>query len=324
MQKSHNVMPKVLIVEDSKVTISVLNTYLENMGITQIFKAESGEQAMALYRKERPDIILLDIQLPDIDGFSIAQQVRKLEQKDDWTAIIFLTGMSKDEDLARGINVGGDDYLTKPVSSVVLEAKVRAMQRLLKMQRELVKVTRELNVANAELQRLSTTDALTGIANRRALNDFLSREWRRCSRIKKQMSLVMLDIDFFKLYNDKYGHQAGDDCLRSVAEQILRAAPRGTDMAARYGGEEFMLVLSETNADGAVWIAERVRQMVADLKVIHYATPSKQVSVSCGVVTVLPESGRTLEVFLKSVDAALYQAKRGGRDQVVCGEYGKT
>ncbi len=324
MQKSHNVMPKVLIVEDSKVTISVLNTYLENMGITQIFKAESGEQAMALYRKERPDIILLDIQLPDIDGFSIAQQVRKLEQKDDWTAIIFLTGMSKDEDLARGIDVGGDDYLTKPVSSVVLEAKVRAMQRLLKMQRELVKVTRELNVANAELQRLSTTDALTGIANRRALNDFMSREWRRCSRIKKQMSLVMLDIDFFKLYNDKYGHQAGDDCLRSVAEQILRAAPRGTDMAARYGGEEFMLVLSETNADGAVWIAERVRQMVTDLKVLHYATPSKRVSVSCGVVTVLPESGRTLEVFLKSVDAALYQAKRGGRDQVVCGEYGKT
>ncbi len=324
MQKSNNVMPKVLVVEDSKVTISVLSTYLENMGITQIFKAESGEQAMALYRKERPDIILLDIQLPDIDGFSIAQQVRKLEQKDDWTAIIFLTGMSKDEDLARGIAVGGDDYLTKPVSSVVLEAKVRAMQRLLKMQRELVKVTRELNVANAELQRLSTTDALTGIANRRALNDFMSREWRRCLRIKKQMSLVMLDIDFFKLYNDKYGHQAGDDCLRSVAEQILRAAPRGTDMAARYGGEEFMLVLSETNVDGAVWIAERVRQMVSDLRIPHYATPSKLVSVSCGVVTILPESGRTLEVFLKSVDAALYQAKRGGRDQVVCGEYGKT
>jgi diguanylate cyclase (GGDEF)-like protein len=184
-------------------------------------------------------------------------------------------------------------------------------------------VTRELDVANAELKRLSTTDALTGIANRRALDDFFSREWRRCLRMKKPLSLVMLDIDYFKFFNDKYGHQSGDECLIQVSHQIARAAPRGTDLAARYGGEEFMLVLSETNQDGAMWIAERVRQMIADLKIPHYATSSKYVSISCGVLSVVPEEKLFLEIFMQSADAALYQAKRGGRDRVMSGQYGK-
>jgi diguanylate cyclase (GGDEF)-like protein len=323
MQKNNNEALKVLVVEDSKATLKVLSNYLEHMGIKQVFKAETGKIALELYRSVRPDIILLDIQLPDFDGFSIAQHIREMEQKDEWTAIIFLTGMGKDEDLARGIEAGGDDYLTKPVSEVVLEAKVRAMYRLVRMHRELVEVTRELDVANAELKRLSTTDALTGIANRRALDDFFSREWRRCLRMKKPLSLVMLDIDYFKFFNDKYGHQSGDECLIQVSHQIARAAPRGTDLAARYGGEEFMLVLSETNQDGAMWIAERVRQMIADLKIPHYATSSKYVSISCGVLSVVPEEKLFLEIFMQSADAALYQAKRGGRDRVMSGQYGK-
>jgi diguanylate cyclase (GGDEF)-like protein len=164
---------------------------------------------------------------------------------------------------------------------------------------------------------------LTGISNRRSLDDFLSREWRRCVRRKKSLSLVMLDIDYFKLFNDKYGHHAGDECLKLVAVQIARAAPRASDMAARYGGEEFMLVLGETDEDGAMWIAERVRQMVADLKVTHYATDSKHVSISGGVVSVMPNEKLSLETFLLSVDAALYQAKRGGRDRIVAGKYGQ-
>lgn len=316
-------LPSVLVVEDSRVTLNVLTNYLRGMGINEPLLAETGQQAIDLFSRHRPDVVILDARLPDFDGFEVARKLRKLEREQEWAAIIFLTAMNGDTDLARGIAAGGDDYLVKPVSETVFQAKVRAMQRLIEMQRSLVEVTRKLDAANAELQRLSTTDALTGIANRRALDDFLSRAWRRCLRVKKPLSLVMLDIDYFKLFNDKYGHQAGDDCLQRVATQIARAAPRASDLAARYGGEEFMLVLGETDQDGALWMAERVRQMVADLKVPHYATDSKFVSVSCGVVTVIPDEKRTVEALIQSADAALYQAKRGGRDRVVAGEYGK-
>ncbi|MDD2699968.1 MAG: diguanylate cyclase [Sideroxydans sp.] len=314
---------KILVVEDSKVTVKVLRNYLASMHVSEPLIAENGKQALKLYERERPDVVLLDIKLPDVDGFEVARQIRRMEGEHEWAAIIFLTAMNSDDDLARGIAAGGDDYLVKPVSEIVFHAKVRAMQRLIEMQRKLVDVTQQLDGANAELQRLSTTDALTGIANRRSLDHFLEREWRRCLRMKKPLSLVMMDIDYFKLFNDKYGHQAGDDCLKQVADQIARAAPRGTDLAARYGGEEFMLVLGETDQDGVMWIAERVRQMVADLKVPHYATGSKFVTISCGVVSVLPGDRVSLEMLLQSADAALYQAKRAGRDRVVAGEYGK-
>jgi diguanylate cyclase (GGDEF)-like protein len=307
---------KVLVVEDSKVTLKVLCNFLERMDIKTPLTAETGVAAIELYRKERPDIILLDAQLPDIDGFEIAKQIRASEHNDDWTAIIFLTSMTKDEDLARGIEVGGDDYLLKPISEVVLQAKMRAMQRLVEMQRSLVDVSHQLNAANKELQRLSTTDGLTGIPNRRMFDELSVREWRRCERMKKPIALVMLDIDNFKLFNDEYGHQAGDDCL-------ARAAPRAADLAARYGGEEFVLVLGETDADGARWVAENVRQHVNELGIPH-ATPSRRVTISCGVAFVMPRSGLSLDVLLRSADHALYQAKAAGRDMVVVGKYGKV
>jgi diguanylate cyclase (GGDEF)-like protein len=315
--------PKILVVEDSKVTLKVLANYLASMGIDAPLLAETGMKALAIFELERPDIVLLDARLPDIDGFDVARKIRKLEKEDEWSAIIFLTAMNTDEDLARGIAAGGDDYLTKPVSEIVFHSKVRAMQRLIEMQRKLVDVTHKLDAANAELLRLSTTDALTGIANRRSLDEFLGREWRRCSRIKKPLSIVMLDIDYFKLFNDKYGHQHGDNCLKGVAAQIAKAAPRASDLAARYGGEEFMLVLGETDEGGAMWMAERVRQMVADMKVKHYATDSKFVTISCGVVSVVPTEKQTIAALIESADAALYHAKRSGRDRVVAGVYGK-
>jgi diguanylate cyclase (GGDEF)-like protein len=300
---------KVLVVEDSNVTLKVLCNFLERMDIKQPLTAETGAAAIEMYRKERPDIILLDAQLPDIDGFEIAKQIRAAERNEDWTAIIFLTSMTKDEDLARGIEVGGDDYLMKPISEVVLHAKVRAMKRLVDMQRALVDVTHQLNAANKELQRLSTTDGLTGISNRRMFDELSLREWRRCERQKKPFSLVMVDVDHFKLFNDKYGHQAGDECLRSIAAQVAKVAPRATDLAARYGGEEFVLVLGETDVDGAKWIANRLCQQVAELNIPHYATSSRHVTVSCGVASVFPEKSRSLDILLKSADHALYQAK---------------
>lgn len=314
---------KILMVEDSKVTLHVLQNYLERMGVGSLLTAETGREAIALYHREHPDIVLLDAQLPDIDGFEVAREIRAAEKDRDWTAILFLTSMTRDTDLARGIEAGGDDYLTKPISEVVLHAKVRAMQRLVEMQRKLVEVTQQLNAANTELQRLSTTDGLTGLANRRFFDEISLREWRRCERMKKPMSLVILDVDHFKLFNDQYGHQAGDDCLKVVASQVMRAAPRASDLAARYGGEEFVMVLGETNADGAQWVAENIRQRVADLRIRHAGSASGYVTVSCGVASVEPAPGLSLEGLLQSADHALYQAKHAGRNQVVSVGYGK-
>ena len=312
---------KVMVVEDSKVTMKALCNYLGRMGISHPLTAVTGEAAIELFRKDRPDIVLLDALLPDIDGFDIAQQMRALEKGNEWTAIIFLTSMTKDEDLARGIEVGGDDYLLKPISEVVLNAKIRAMRRLVKMQRSLVDVTQKLNVANKKLLRMTTIDGLTGIGNRRSFDDFAVREWRRCTRMKKPMSLIMVDVDHFKQYNDTYGHQEGDACLKTVATQVARSAPRAGDLSARYGGEEFVLILGETDLDGATWVANHIRQLVAEKKMPHSASPFKHVTVSCGVASVIPRDDLSLGTLLKAADNALYMAKSQGRNTVVSGDY---
>jgi diguanylate cyclase (GGDEF)-like protein len=314
---------KVLVVEDSKVTLKAICMYLENMGV-QALTAETGKDALEIYKRERPDIILLDGRLPDIDGFEVAKEIRGLEKKKDWTAIIFLTSMTKDEDLARGIEVGGDDYLVKPVSEIVLQAKVNAMRRLVEMQRSLIELTHKLNQANKNLQLLSATDGLTGLSNRRMFDELSLREWRRCERMKKSFALVMVDVDNFKLYNDNYGHQAGDECLKAVASQMLRAAPRASDVVARYGGEEFVFVLGETDMDGAKWVANHVRQRVAELNIAHVGSALKHVTISCGVASVLPSDQYSLETLLQSADFALYQAKESGRNKVMGAEYGQV
>lgn len=314
---------KVLVVEDSKVTLKAICNYLERMGI-QALTAETGKEALDIYRREHPDIILLDGLLPDIDGFEVSKQIRMLEKKKDWTAIIFLTSMTKDEDLARGIEAGGDDYLLKPVSEIVLRAKVNAMRRLVEMQRSLLDLTYKLNAANKELQQLSATDGLTGLSNRRMFDELSAREWRRCERMKKSFALVMVDVDHFKLYNDNYGHQAGDECLKAVAAQMLRAAPRASDVVARYGGEEFVFVLGETDMDGAKWVANHVRQRIVELQMPHAATALKHVTISCGVASVFPDDNLSLETLLKTADFALYQAKEQGRNRVVGAEYGQV
>lgn len=314
---------KVLLVEDSKTTIETVCGFMEKMDIRNPFIAESGEAAIELFKKNRPDIVLLDVLLPDIDGFEVARQIRALEQDGDWTAIIFLTGQAGDENLARGIEIGGDDYLIKPVSEVVLNSKIRAMHRLTEMHRTLVDMAHQMNTANMELQRLSTTDGLTGIANRRFFDEMLLREWRRCSRMKMPISLVMIDVDHFKLYNDTYGHQAGDECLKAVAVQAALAVTRAADMAARYGGEEFVIVLGETDLNGARWVANNVRQRISDLKMVHESSKFDRVTISCGVVSVMPSGKLSVDTFLHSADQALYLAKEQGRNCVVCGEYGQ-
>jgi diguanylate cyclase (GGDEF)-like protein len=313
---------KVLVVEDSKVALKAISGYIEELGVHPLL-AENGHDAIEIYNRERPDIVLLDIILPDTDGYEVAKEIRRLQGKDEWTAIIFLSVMSKDEDLVRGIEVGGDDYIMKPVGSVVVQAKVRAMYRLVQMQRALVKLAAQLNDANQELQRLSMMDGLTGIANRRMFDVSLAREWRRCMRLNKPLSVVMLDVDYFKKYNDRYGHQEGDDCLKAVAQSVMRSAPRPGDLVARYGGEEFVMILSDTDEDGANWVANRIRQQVSTLNLLHEDSSHSHVTVSCGVSSVIPTPELNLEMLVKSADNALYLSKNQGRNTVTFLNYGQ-
>jgi diguanylate cyclase (GGDEF)-like protein len=325
---------KVLVVEDSKIVRTVLCKYLGQMEIQHIFVAENGQEAINIFRRENPDIVLLDGLLPDIDGFEVAKQIRDIEKmlfeiegRKSWAPIIFLTSMDNDEDLARGIQAGGDDYLKKPVSLIVLKAKINAMRRLVEMQHDNAKITQQLNKAirqlnevNKELQIQSSTDKLTGISNRRMFDETLQKEWRRCERLKLPISLIMMDVDLFKQYNDTYGHQGGDRCLKAIAAQIDRSVQRSGDLAARYGGEEFALILGQTDAKGALFIANRTREYVSELKIKHPTSATQLVTISCGVASLVPDQHFAIADLIKAADDALYQAKKQGRNTVIFAE----
>jgi diguanylate cyclase (GGDEF)-like protein len=315
---------KTLVIEDSSSSRKILCYYIERMGITPI-PAATGNEGVDLFSTERPDLILLDIILPDIDGFEVARQIRQMERPGDWTPIIFLTALNKDEDLEKGIAAGGDDYLYKPVSEVVLAAKIRAMQRIVQMRQSLLVLTRKLDTANHELKRLAALDGLTGIANRRHFDEVLEREWRRAMRQGTELSALMCDIDYFKQYNDTYGHLAGDEALRQVAHALTKTMDRGGDLIARYGGEEFAAVLPDTSQGGALFVAERMKQAVQQLELPNSGSPFGFITVSFGIASHLPSAklmpaahpGNTPLLLVAAADRALYQAKTKGRNRII-------
>ena len=309
---------KALVIEDSQTGLAVVSQHLERMGILPI-AATDGESGVAAFRQHNPDIVLLDVVLPGMDGYEVARRIRAIEQSGEWTPIIFLTARTSDKDLEYGIEVGGDDYLVKPVSEIVLAAKVRAMQRLAQMRLSLLVLTRRLDDANRELRRLTSVDGLTGIANRRCFDESIAREWQRARRNRLPLSILMLDVDYFKQYNDRYGHQAGDECLKAVAKCLEAELKRPADLVARFGGEEFVVMLPETNAVGARRVAEGMRHALASLKMPHEASPvADHVTLSAGVATVYPapEDGGSVTAMMDAADRALYHAKKSGRNQV--------
>jgi len=307
---------KILIVEDTRSSLLILTQFILRFGATAL-QAENGERAIAIFQAEKPDLVLLDIILPDMDGFAVAQRLRGLEEDGGWTPIIFLSSLDKDEDIERGIAAGGDDYLAKPISEVVLGAKIRAMQRIIQMRTSLVVLAHKLDIANRELKRLSASDGLTGIPNRRLFDEYISREWRRARRSTQGIALMMCDVDHFKLFNDTYGHQAGDDCLRRVASAIQKAIERASDIVARYGGEEFAVVMPETPIGGALFLAEKIRHAIHELHIPHSESPHGQVTLSIGIATAVPGEHNRYEELIQAADQALYQAKHDGRDRVI-------
>jgi diguanylate cyclase (GGDEF)-like protein len=306
---------KILIVDDSATARAALARYVERMGHETVW-AGSGKEALERFAAVKPDMILLDVQMGDMDGYSVAQRIRRAPDA-QWVPIIFLSSREEDQDLQSGIEAGGDDYLVKPVSYVVLHAKVRAMQRIDDMRRRLVRLSSELEAANRELERLSHFDGLTGIANRRFLDNVLAREIGRATRASSPLSVCLIDIDHFKTYNDQYGHVMGDECLTRVAQTIELCVKRAGDLAARYGGEEFCVVLPSSDLEAARLVAEKIRQAVIGLTIPHGTSAHRQVTISIGVCCLVPDRHTDANAVIKLADAALYRAKQYGRNRVM-------
>lgn len=306
---------KILIVEDSRSSLAVLVRYVKHFGASAI-SAENGKAALEAFFHERPDLVLLDVVLPDISGFEVAQKIRATEAPGNWTPIIFLSSLGDDADVEKGIAAGGDDYLHKPVSEIVLGAKIRAMQRIVLMRASLLAVTRKLDAANQELKRISSQDGLTGVANRRYFDETITTEWRRARRHSNSLAMLMCDVDYFKRYNDTYGHLAGDECLRRVATAIRQHTDRPSDLVARYGGEEFAVVLPETTIGGALMVAEKIRHAVRELNIPNTSAPDKLVTISIGIASAAPGFDNPPDDLIHAADQALYRAKAEGRDRI--------
>ena len=305
----------VLVVEDQESVRAALVGELRNAGISQVLEAHDGETALRLFTERRPDLVLLDICLPGKDGYWLAQQMR-IAEPGDWTPIIFLSGLDNELDVWRGIEAGGDDYLTKPVKPIVLVAKLRAMRRLLDMRRRLVSLSDELHLANQRLNAMVEIDALTGLVNRRGFDLRLHSEILAARRERQPLTLMLCDLDHFKTYNDSLGHVQGDACLKQVARLLREVCMRPRDTAARYGGEEFALILPSTPRSGAMTFARALGQTLRNHAIAHPASPvAGVVTLSGGITTCVPDDATSAESMLMRADQALYAAKAQGRDR---------
>jgi diguanylate cyclase (GGDEF)-like protein len=303
----------VLVVDDDRLQRMLARAALESLG-HRVVEGNDGDEALRRFSETRPDLVLLDVEMPQHNGYWVAQQIRAAEPG-GWTPILFLSGLQgDDEKIWRGIEAGGDDYLTKPVTTRLLGAKLRAMQRLVAMRKRLEERSEELRQANAKLEELSSLDPLTGLANRRAIDTRLHHEIAACRREGQALSVAMLDIDHFKRFNDRAGHLAGDECLKRVSALLAEACLRPRDLAGRYGGEEFALILPLTPLSGAMTYARGLLRALAQMQLPHPDSPQGPwVTVSGGLTTCVPDDSTTAEGLLLRADDALYQAKAKGR-----------
>lgn len=319
----------ILVVDDSNDGRLSLRALLASAGYREVATVGSADEAFAFLGlgAEAPrrdvDLILMDAVMPGLDGVEACRRLKESETFRD-VPVIMITGRPDAKDIETAFSVGAADYLTKPVRPVELLARVRAAlslrQEMLcrqKREEELLDVTRQLEEANERLQRLSSLDAVTEIPNRRSFDASLERTWSFARRKAVSVAAVMADIDAFKAFNDAYGHQAGDACLRAVASALAGSMHRRSDLVARYGGEEFAAVLLDTDEAGAITVAEAMRRAVADLAIPHTESGVRPVvTISVGVAAVVPSARLAPADLVAAADAALYAAKRAGRDQV--------
>ena len=304
----------ILIVDDQSATRVALTAELDRAG-HRVLEADSADWGLELFRRYQPDLVLLDVEMPGHNGYWTARAMRAAEPG-GWTPIIFLSQLQQAQDVWQGIESGGDDYLVKPVSPMILHAKLRAMQRLAQMRQRLVQLSEELRTANAQLEELSSVDALTGLMNRRALDARLQQELDLARREGKPLTLMLCDVDHFKRYNDALGHVGGDTCLRRVAQLLRETCRRPGDCAGRYGGEEFALVLPNTPRSGAMTYARALARTIELAAIPHPDSPTQpHITLSGGITTCLPDDSTTVEGLLLRADDALYNAKATGRNR---------
>lgn len=291
----------ILVIDDDRTNIKVIIDTLKTAGLT-IISARNGEMGIKRAIFSHPDLILLDVMMPGMDGFETCRLL-KSDPTTQGIPIIFMTALNDEDSKVRGFDVGGVDYITKPVGQREVLARVKTHLNLQRKQKL--------------LERLAAIDGLTEIPNRRQFDNVLEREWGRSHRNKNPLSLLMVDIDYFKNFNDAYGHTSGDECLRQVARAISGSVNRTSDLVARYGGEEFAVILPETTLSSAVKIAEQIRENVESLQIYHCGSQvSDYVTLSLGVATIIPTPETSPNHLIEMADRLLYQAKTNGRNQV--------
>jgi diguanylate cyclase (GGDEF)-like protein len=296
--------PKLLVVDDQPLIIRVLYELFKDE--CEIFMATNGTDAIAKCKQVKPDLVLLDLVMPDMDGYQVCKHLKADEDLSD-IPIIFVTASFEQEDEIKGFENGAVDFIQKPINPIITLARVRTHVRL-KQQSDLLKS-------------MALNDGLTGIANRRHFESSLHIDWLQCAREKSPMSLLLMDIDEFKKFNDHYGHVAGDGCLQKVAKAIASVLGRPYDLAARYGGEEFAIVLPKTNHEGAQYIAYQVHNAINSLAIPHIKSQIGIVTLSIGVSTTIPNHKGSPDSLVQQSDKALYQAKENGRNQSVFVEF---
>ena len=313
----------VLLVDDQVMIAEAVRRSLASEDNLNFHHCQDPAKAIRLAAEIKPTVILQDLVMPEIDGLMMVRyfRVNKATAK---IPIIVLSTKEEATIKSEAFKMGANDYLVKLPDKVELIARIRYHSQAYITQLERDEAFRALEVsrakladANRDLQKLSSLDGLTGIANRRSFDETIQKEWQRAIRNAKPLSLVMIDIDFFKLYNDHYGHQGGDDCLKNVADMLNTALQRETDFLARYGGEEFAVILPDTELDGAIKVAEAMRESIHSMEMPHAKSKiSEFVSISIGVSSVVPQQGTEPDILIGAADQTLYKAKEDGRNQV--------
>lgn len=323
----------ILIVDDDQDMRMLLENYLKKLEVEKIHFEDTAQKTYQLLNiadlDSDPvvDLIILDIILREENGIDICKKIKNHPAYQE-VPIIMITAQKELEYLKEAFEAGAMDYLKKPIKKIEFMVRVNSAIRLRKetkarieREKELLKLSEELKKANQKLEKMALVDGLTGISNRRLFDKTLKKELKRSRRENSTLSLIMIDIDNFKAYNDTYGHQEGDECLKKVAFVLDENAKRAADFAARYGGEEFAVILPDTDKAGAIKIAEDIRTGIMHLKIEHKnSKTSDYVTVSLGVSSIKTEEEigqKLIKSFIESADQALYQAKENGKNQTV-------
>ncbi len=331
LPKNSPAKANILIVDDKPDNLRLLSTILIEKGY-KVRSVISGQMAIIACNASPPDLILLDINMPNMNGYQVCEIIKSQKLTRD-IPVIFISALDGVLDKVEAFAIGGADYITKPfeveevLARVQNQLTIRMLQQQLQTQNLLLQqeikerklAENALQIANQELEKLVSLDGLTQVANRRRFDEYLNMQWQRLMVEKNPLSLILCDIDYFKHYNDTYGHLAGDDCLRQVARTISNNIYLPPALIARYGGEEFAVILPDISPEEASFFSDNIRQKIEKLKIPHQKSlASEYVTLSAGVAAIIPSAKFSSDYLISVADKALYEAKAQGRNRSIC------